>query len=98
MALSQALGTRTFNRLLTVFLMRASSLLVGRQIFSSLGATNYYHHFVKNFSLIAKPSTKLTYEDLEWIRGHEQSQGFDTLKDKYGSFAILQCSNVTKSF
>jgi hypothetical protein len=63
-----------------------------------LGLANYYHRFVKNFSLIAKPLTILTSKDQPWTWGREQQQAFETLKQKLGSALVLRRLDVSKSF
>ena len=43
-----------------------------------LSLVNYYHFFIKNFSLIVKPLTIFTSNDQPWTWGGEQQQAFET--------------------
>ena len=63
-----------------------------------LGLANYYHRFVKNFSLIAKPLTILTKKDQPWTWEPEREQAFATLKLKLGSAPGLRRPDATKPF
>ena len=63
-----------------------------------LGLANYYHRFVKNFSLIAKPLTIVKRKDEPWIWGREQQQGFGRLKQKLGSPLVLCRPNSFRPF
>jgi hypothetical protein len=55
-----------------------------------LGLCNYYHKFVKTFSVIAKPLTMLIRLDQPWIWGDEQEVAFGQLKDRLVSAPILR--------
>jgi hypothetical protein len=50
-----------------------------RDIQSFLGFANFYRRFIKDFSLIAKPMTKLTGK-VDWQWGQEQQEAFDQIK------------------
>ncbi|GJZ96537.1 putative reverse transcriptase domain-containing protein, partial [Tanacetum coccineum] len=54
-----------------------------------LGLASYYRRFIKGFSLISKPLTKLTQKDkkYEWVK--EEEEAFQTLKQKLCSAPIL---------
>nr|GEY94657.1 hypothetical protein [Tanacetum cinerariifolium] len=54
-----------------------------------LGLAGYYRRFVKEFSLIAKPLTKLTQKNKPFIRGNDEEKAFQTLKRKLCSAPIL---------
>ena len=54
-----------------------------------LGLVKYYHRFVKNFSLIAKPLTILMSKDQQWTWGCEQQQTFKTLKQRLDVASVL---------
>ena len=60
-----------------------------KEVRSFLGMAGYYRRFIKDFSKIAGPITKLTHKDMEIIWSEECSQAFETLKDKLTSAPIL---------
>ncbi|GJU83383.1 putative reverse transcriptase domain-containing protein [Tanacetum coccineum] len=54
-----------------------------------LGLTGYYRRFIKGFSKIAKPLTKLTQKNKNYIWGEEQESSFQLLKQKLCEAPIL---------
>nr|GFB21166.1 reverse transcriptase domain-containing protein [Tanacetum cinerariifolium] len=54
-----------------------------------LGLAGYYRRFIKGFSLIAKPLTKLTQKNKTYESGEEEEEAFQLLKDKLCSAPIL---------
>lgn len=63
-----------------------------------LGLVNYYHGFIKNFSLIAKLPTIRTSKDQPWTWDRVQQQKFETLKQRLGAAPVLRRADVSKSF
>uniref|UniRef100_A0A6V7KDU1 RNA-directed DNA polymerase n=1 Tax=Bracon brevicornis TaxID=1563983 RepID=A0A6V7KDU1_9HYME len=63
-----------------------------------LGLTGYYRRFVKNFSKIAKPLTKLLENDVEFTWSKEAQDAFETLKKALCEAPILQYPDFTKPF
>ncbi|GJZ25827.1 putative reverse transcriptase domain-containing protein [Tanacetum coccineum] len=63
-----------------------------------LGLAGYYRRFIKGFSLISKPLTKLTqkYKKYEW--GKEEEEAIPTLKQKLRSAPILALPKGTEDF
>ena len=55
-----------------------------------MGLANYYRRFVKGFSSLAKPLTKLTKIDQDWQWEDEQEQTFQELKARLNSAPILR--------
>jgi RNase H-like domain found in reverse transcriptase len=53
-----------------------------------LGFANYYRHFIKGFSRIAKPLTSLTGNEL-WHWGTEQQEAFEEVKKQICSELVL---------
>jgi len=51
-----------------------------RDVRSFLGAVNFFWRFIKNFSTIAKPLTRLTKSDILFNFGEEEKQAFNSLK------------------
>nr|GFB98081.1 hypothetical protein [Tanacetum cinerariifolium] len=47
-----------------------------------LGLAGYYRRFIKEFSLISKPLTKLTQKNKPFIWGNDEEKAFQTLKRK----------------
>ncbi|GJY93466.1 putative reverse transcriptase domain-containing protein [Tanacetum coccineum] len=54
-----------------------------------LGLAGYYRRFIKVFSKIAKPLTKLTQKNKNYISGEEQESAFQLLKQKLYEAPIL---------
>ncbi|GKA09498.1 putative reverse transcriptase domain-containing protein [Tanacetum coccineum] len=63
-----------------------------------LGLPGYYRRFIKGFSLISKPLTKLTQKDKKYEWGKEEQEAFQTLKQKLCSAPILALLEGTKDF
>ncbi|GJR47429.1 putative reverse transcriptase domain-containing protein [Tanacetum coccineum] len=63
-----------------------------------LGLAGYYRRFIKGFSLISKPLTKLTQKDKKYEWGKEEEEAFQTLKQKLCSAPILALPEGTKDF
>jgi hypothetical protein len=59
-----------------------------RDVQSFLGFANFYRRFIKDFSLIAKPMTKLTGK-VEWQWGQKQQEAFDEIKKAMTSAPVL---------
>nr|GEY64966.1 putative reverse transcriptase domain-containing protein [Tanacetum cinerariifolium] len=66
-----------------------------RQVF---GLAGYYRRFIKEFSLISKPLTKLTQENKPYIWGDDEEEAFQTLKLKLCSAPILSLPEGSKDF
>nr|GFC59061.1 putative reverse transcriptase domain-containing protein [Tanacetum cinerariifolium] len=54
-----------------------------------LRLASYYRRFIKGFSLISKPLTKLTQKDKKYQWGKEEEEAFQKLKQKLCSAPIL---------
>ncbi|GKC42886.1 putative reverse transcriptase domain-containing protein [Tanacetum coccineum] len=63
-----------------------------------LGLAGYYWRFIKGFSLISKPLTKLTQKDKKYEWGKEKEEAFQTLKQKLCSAPILALPEGTEDF
>ncbi|KAK1431927.1 hypothetical protein QVD17_08733 [Tagetes erecta] len=63
-----------------------------------LGLAGYYRRFIKNFSRIALPLTTLTQKKMEFIWGKEQSEAFETLKQRLCSAPILSLPDGNDDF
>nr|GEW73113.1 hypothetical protein [Tanacetum cinerariifolium] len=63
-----------------------------------LGLAGYYQRFIKGFSLISKPLTKLTQNNKTYKWGKEEEEAFQLLKDKLCSALILALSEGFKDF
>nr|GFB52896.1 putative reverse transcriptase domain-containing protein [Tanacetum cinerariifolium] len=59
------------------------------EILQFLGLTGYYRRFIKGFSKIAKPITKLTQKKIKFEWGDKQEAAFQLLKQKLCSAPIL---------
>nr|GFC37738.1 putative reverse transcriptase domain-containing protein [Tanacetum cinerariifolium] len=67
----------------------------GRQF---LGLPGYYRRFIKEFSLIAKPLSKLTQKNKPFIWGNNEEEVFQTLKRKLCSTPILSLPEGSEDF
>nr|GFA51772.1 hypothetical protein [Tanacetum cinerariifolium] len=63
-----------------------------------LRLARYYRRFIKGFSLISKPLTKLTQKNKKYEWGKEEEEAFQTLKQKFCSAPILALPEGTKDF
>ncbi|GKA86031.1 hypothetical protein Tco_0807742 [Tanacetum coccineum] len=62
-----------------------------------LGLAGYYRRFIKEFSLISKPLTKLTQKNKPYVWGDDEEEAFQTLKLKLCSAPILSYLEVAAS-
>ncbi|GJR79410.1 putative reverse transcriptase domain-containing protein [Tanacetum coccineum] len=60
--------------------------------------TRYYRRFIKEFSLISKPLTKLTQKNKPYVWGNDKEEAFQTLKLKLCSAPILSLPEGSKDF
>ncbi|GKA65828.1 putative reverse transcriptase domain-containing protein [Tanacetum coccineum] len=63
-----------------------------------LGLASYYRRFIKEFSLIYKPLTKLTQKNKPYVWGDDEEEAFQTLKLKLCSTPILSLPEGNKDF
>jgi hypothetical protein len=68
------------------------------EVRSFLGLAGYYQHFVKDFSIIAKPMTWLTQKGVPFVWSEDCEHSFDTLKDKLVNAPILTLPEHGKRF
>jgi hypothetical protein len=68
------------------------------EIRSFLGLEGYYHRFIKDFSKIAKPMTKLLEKNkaFEWTK--ECQTSFEELRKRLTSALVLILPDLTKKF
>lgn len=69
-----------------------------KDVKSFLGLTGYYRRFIENFSHITKPLTSLLKKDIAFHWSHEQTQAFNTLKQKLISAPLLQYPDFSQPF
>jgi hypothetical protein len=69
-----------------------------KAVASFLGLTGYYRRFVKDYSKIAEPLTRLLSPKLKFHWGPEQQQAFETLRDKLITYPILRRPDFSKPF
>jgi thymidylate kinase len=69
-----------------------------KAVASFLGLTGYYRRFVKDYSKIAEPLTRLLSPKLKFHWGPEQQQAFETLRDKLTTYPILRRPDFSKPF
>ncbi|GKE67036.1 putative reverse transcriptase domain-containing protein, partial [Tanacetum coccineum] len=63
-----------------------------------LGLAGYYQRFIKEFSLISKPLTKLTQKNKPYVWGDDEEEAFQTLKLKLCSTPILSLPEGSEDF
>nr|GFB21326.1 putative reverse transcriptase domain-containing protein [Tanacetum cinerariifolium] len=63
-----------------------------------LGLAGYYRRFIKEFSLIAKPLSKLTQKNKPFVWGNNEEEAFQTLKRKLCSALILLLPEGSEDF
>ncbi|GJW79602.1 putative reverse transcriptase domain-containing protein [Tanacetum coccineum] len=63
-----------------------------------LGLAGYYQRFIKEFSLISKPLTKLTQKNKPYVWGDDEEEAFQTLKLKLCSAPILSLPEGSEDF
>ncbi|GJS28351.1 putative reverse transcriptase domain-containing protein [Tanacetum coccineum] len=63
-----------------------------------LGLAGYYRRFIKEFSLISKPLTKLTQKNKPYVWGDDEEEAFQTLKLKLCSAPILSLPDRSEDF
>ncbi|XP_062179431.1 uncharacterized protein LOC133884047 [Phragmites australis] len=68
------------------------------EIRSFLGLVGYYRRFVQDFSIIAKPMTRLTQKGVPFVWTDECEVSFETLKNKLVNAPILALPESGKSF
>ena len=69
-----------------------------KEVRSFLGLTNYYRRFVKGYSMIAAPMTKLLSKDVEFSWSEECEKAFNLLKQRLITAPILGFPDMCKSF
>ncbi|XP_038882195.1 uncharacterized mitochondrial protein AtMg00860-like [Benincasa hispida] len=68
------------------------------EVHSFLGLAGYYYRFVKDFSRIATPLTKLTRKGSSFIEGKTYEDSFQDLKQNLISTPFLTVSDGSRSF
>nr|GFA12479.1 putative reverse transcriptase domain-containing protein [Tanacetum cinerariifolium] len=68
------------------------------EIHQFLGLAGYYRRFIKGFSKIAKPMTKLTQKKIKFEWGDKQEAAFQLLKQKLCSAPILALPEGSEDF
>ena len=68
------------------------------EIRSFLGLAGYYRRFVKNFSKIAAPLTKLTQKNIKFVWSVACEKSFHELKELLTSAPVLALPNETDGF
>ena len=69
-----------------------------RDVRSFLGLASYYRRFIRNFSLIAKPLTDLTKNDMKWQWEDEQERSFIQIKVALVTAPVLRIPDFSKEF
>jgi hypothetical protein len=68
------------------------------QICSFLGLAGYYHHFIPNFSRVAKPMTELLKKGVKFSWDQKCEEAFHTLRAHLTTAPVLAQPDVSKPF
>jgi hypothetical protein len=68
------------------------------EIRSFLGLAGYYRRFIKGFSTIASPLTKLTRKEVRFVWSEECKASFQELKERLTSALVLALPSGTEGF
>lgn len=68
-----------------------------RDIQSFLGLANFYHRFIKNYSLLAVPLTHQLKKDHQFCWAPEPQSAFESLKQAFTTAPVLQMFDPTQS-
>jgi hypothetical protein len=68
------------------------------EIWSFLGLVGYYRRFIKDFSKVAKPMTRLLEKNKDFDWTEECQANFEELKKRLTSAPVLILSNIIKTF
>ena len=68
------------------------------EVRSFLGLANYYRNFVKNFSDLAYPLTRLTEKNIPFVWSDDCQRSFDSLKSTLVSTPVLAYPDFSKEF
>jgi hypothetical protein len=68
------------------------------EVRSFLGLAGYYHHFIPDFSNIAKPMISLLQKDHKFIWTEECEVAFHTLRKLLTTTHVLAYPNIEKPF
>ncbi|GJR27847.1 putative reverse transcriptase domain-containing protein [Tanacetum coccineum] len=79
-------------------LMNRAASTTPTEVRQFLGLAGYYRRFIKGFSLISKPLTKLTHKEKKYEWGKEEEEAFQLLKQKLCSAPILALPEGTEDF
>ncbi|GKE31524.1 putative reverse transcriptase domain-containing protein [Tanacetum coccineum] len=71
---------------------------IHEEVRQCLGLAGYYRRFIKEFSLISKPLTKLTQKNKPFVWGDKEEEAFQTLKLKLCSAPILSLPEGSEDF
>jgi hypothetical protein len=63
-----------------------------------LGLANYFRKYIKGYSTVAAPLTRLTGSTVAWEWGKEQEEAFQALKEALTSAPVLVLPDVQKPF
>ncbi|GJY96026.1 putative reverse transcriptase domain-containing protein [Tanacetum coccineum] len=80
------------------FWINTASPTTPLEIRQFLGLAGYYRRFIKGFSKIAKPMTKLTQKNQKFDWGEEQEEAFQLLKQKLCIAPILALPEGSEDF
>ena len=69
-----------------------------KQIRQFLGMASWYRRFIKSFSTISAPLTRLTKKNAKWTWGDEETEAFNTLKTALTTAPVLACPDFDRRF
>ncbi|KAB5587826.1 Retrotransposable element Tf2 [Ceratobasidium theobromae] len=69
-----------------------------KEVQAFLGFANFYQCFVKDFSRLSKPLTRLTQKEAPWVWGEEEQLGFDWIKEEICKDLVLRHPDEKKAY
>jgi len=69
-----------------------------KEVQKFLGFCNFYHHFVKNYSTLARPLFNLTKKDIPFHWDQEEEQAFCSLQSTLTTALVLILPDYGKPF
>ncbi|XP_050456461.1 uncharacterized protein K02A2.6-like [Cataglyphis hispanica] len=69
-----------------------------KQIRQFLGMASWYRRFIKDFSILAAPLTRLTKKNTRWTWREDEATAFQQLKDALTTAPVFACPDFNRRF
>jgi len=67
-----------------------------KEVQAFLGFANFYRRFIKGYSKVAKPLTRLTRKDLEFAWTLQAKEAFEKLKKSFTEAPVMVTFNLAR--